>query len=343
MKFRIAVLGNAPTEPTARAALLRQVAADATVDPEVLEARLAEAEPWLVDLEVPEESETLRARWEALHPVHLTVYPRREPAPESAAQADAAETGEAAPAPAPAPSPATAQRSLLHRPPPMLRPGKVLDMRIQAPPPRTSRLFLLLVVVGGLAAAKSWHEWYTERPVGGLQGLAGPHCAADPGWVSMGPEENQTRFERVDAAGLCNADLRTNPVGCAPPRLLNDARTLSIGDASGFDLTLALPTGDEGRLEPGTYEVKGIADDATMATSNRPRCGGWSGTVTIDSLTWRLRPRATTHARWELVDLSVRWELACTSGVPTRTQGCFNFGGSDETPGSPGSEASAAP
>lgn len=341
MKFRIAVLGHAPTEPTARAALLRQVATDAAVDPAVVEARLAEAEPWLVDIDAPEESETLRARWEALHPIHLTVYPRREPPPEAPTDAAPAEGTDAAePAPAPTPGPTAAQRSLLHRPPPMLRPGKVLDMRIQAPPPRTSRLFLLLVVVGGLAAAKSWHEWYTERPVGGLQGVAGPHCAADPGWVSMGPEENQTRFERTDAAGLCNADLRTNPVGCAPPRLVNDARTLSIGDASGFDLTLTLPTGDEGRLEPGTYEVKGIADDATTATSNRPRCAGWSGSVTIDSLTWRLRPRATTHARWEVVDLSVRWDLACASGVPTRTQGCFVFGGEGATGGG---EASAAP
>jgi hypothetical protein len=333
MKFRIAVLGNAPTDPTVRAALMRQVTNDTGVEPAELEARLAEAEPWLVELDAPEESETLRARWEALHPIHLTAYPRRA-APTSAEATGPAATpgGDDAESAVPPTTPAAPPQSRLHRPPPILRPGKVLDMRIQAPPPRTSRLFLLLVIVGGLAAAKSWHEWYTERPVGGLQGVAGAHCAADFGWVSMGPEENQSRFERTDAAGACNADLRTNPLGCAPPRLVNDARTLSIGEPSGFDLTLALPAGDEGRLEPGTYEVKGVADDATMATSNQPRCKGWTGSVTIDSLTWRLRPRATSHARWEVVDLSVHWSLACLSGVPTRTEGCFGFGGGEVNP-----------
>lgn len=345
MKFRIAVLGHGPIDPTTRAALLRQVAAETSVELAELEARLAEPEPWLADLDSPDESETLRMRWEALHPVHLTVYPRRAPPPEAApAPAPEGDAGaEPAPPTANAAAPTGAQRSVLHRPPPMLRPGKVLDMRIQAPPPRTSRLFLLLVVVGGLAAAKSWHEWYTERPVGGLQGVAGPHCPGAPGWVTMGTEENQTRFERVDAAGLCNPDLRTNPLGCAPPRLINDARTLSFGDASGFDLTFSLPTGDEGLLDPGTYEVKGMSDDATTATSNRPRCGGWSGRVTIDSLTWRLRPRATTHARWEVQDLSVRWDLACTSGVPTRSQGCFAFGGAETAGAASASAVSAAP
>ena len=62
--------------------------------------------------------------------------------------------------------------------------------------------------------------------------------------------------------------------------------------------------------------------------------------MTIDSLTWRLRPRATSHARWEILDLSVHWELACASGLPVRTQGCFGFGGGE---GSEGGEASAPP
>ena len=215
----------------------------------------------------------------------------------------------------------------LHRPPTMLRPGRVLDMRIEAPPKQTSRLFLLLLVIGGLAAAKGWRDWYTERPVGGLRGQTGPHCAEGPGHFSFGPEESQQRFERGDATGKCNPDPVANPMGCDRPALLNGVRTLALGTPGGLDLVLALPTGTESVIEPGTYEVRGASDDQPTAMSNRPRCGAWTGTITVDSLAWQLRPRATSHARWEPADVSVRWDVMCTTGAPQRFQGCFSFGG----------------
>jgi hypothetical protein len=226
------------------------------------------------------------------------------------------------------PSPATGARGPAARPPTMLRPGRVLDMRIEAPPRRTSWLFVVFLIVGGLAIAQSWRDWYKERPAGELQGTPGSPCAQGPGHYALELDGNPQRYERGDETGRCVDDPTRNPMGCAPPALLNGVRTLALGLTGGLDLVLTLPSGADATLEPGIYEVAGITDDAPMASSNRPMCGAWTGTVTVDSLTWRNRPRATMHARWDPQEVSVQWDLRCQHGQPAKFRGCWVYGAS---------------
>ncbi|MCK6570460.1 hypothetical protein L6V77_05030 [Myxococcota bacterium] len=375
MQFRIAVVGHRHWDAATTEALLTEVAHATQVDRGKLEARLAESSPWLVDLESPDDAETLRQRWEARHEgVHLTVFPLRTPiepvptpagpwaeptvllaevpttssaevptpssaevpTPSSAevpttssaevpgtsttSSAEVPTTSSAAPAPLPSP------RGAAPRPPVMLRPGRVLDMRIEAPPKRTSWLFVVFLIVGGLAVVQSWRDWYNERPAGELQGTPGPHCAESPGHYTLEVEGNPQRYERGDETGRCVGDPARNPMGCAPPALLNGVRTLALGLTAGLDLVLTLPSGAEATLEPGTYDVAGISDDAPMATSNKPMCGAWTGTITIDALTWRNRPRATAHARWDPQEVSVQWDLRCQHGQPAKFRGCWVYG-----------------
>jgi hypothetical protein len=345
VQFRVAVVGHRHWDAATTEALLTEVAHATQVDRGKLEARLAESSPWLVDLESPDDAETLRQRWEARHEgVHLTVFPLRtpiEPVPTPAgpwaeptvllaevpttssaevpttSSAEVPTTSSAAPAPLPSP------RGAAPRPPVMLRPGRVLDMRIEAPPKRTSWLFVVFLIVGGLAIVQSWRDWYNERPAGELQGTPGPHCAESPGHYTLEVEGNPQRYERGDETGRCVGDPARNPMGCAPPALLNGVRTLGLGLTAGLDLVLTLPSGTEATLEPGTYDVAGISDDAPMATSNKPMCGAWTGTITIDALTWRNRPRATAHARWDPQEVSVQWDLRCQHGQPAKFRGCF--------------------
>ncbi len=355
MQFRIAVVGLRHREGAVVEALLAEVSHDTQVDVGKLAARLAEPAAWLVDLDSPDEAETLRLRWEARHEgVHLTVYPLRgpvEPVPtpagpwaeptvllrdddapapvpvEAAVPAEGVPPADAVPlADAPAssaPAPPSPARGPTPRPPTMLRPGRVLDMRIEAPPRRTSWLFTVFLVVGGLAVFQSWREWYKERPAGEIQGTAGTHCAEGPGHYSLETDGNPQRYERGDETGRCVGDPSRNPMGCAPPALLNGVRTLALGLSAGLDLVLTLPSGTESTLEPGTYEVAGITDDAPMASSNRPMCGAWTGTITVDALTWRHRPRATAHARWDPQEVSVQWDLRCQHGQPAKFRGCW--------------------
>jgi hypothetical protein len=387
VQFRIAVVGHRNWEAAITEALLAEVAHATHVDRGKLEARLAEASPWLVDLDSPDAAETLRQRWEARHEgVHLTVYPLRapvEPVPTpagpwaeptvllrdevpttsatspgpaevpttSANSAEVPTTSATSPGPAEVPAevpttsansaevpaevpttsanstgPMAGGRGLAARPPTMLRPGRVLDMRIDAPPRRTSWLFVVFLVVGGLAIAQSWRDWYKERPAGDLQGTPGTPCAEGPGHYALELDGNPQRYERGDETGRCVEDPTRNPMGCAPPALLNGVRTLALGLTGGLDLVLTLPSGADATLEPGTYEVAGITDDAPMASSNRPMCGAWTGTVTVDALTWRNRPRATMHARWDPQEVSVQWDLRCQHGQPAKFRGCWVYG-----------------
>ena len=427
VNFRIAIMGGRVLDPEARDGFVREVAHDTGVDEAKLFARLAESQPWLVDVGEPDAAETLRTRWEARHSVHLTIFSLRAPLPaeptpagpwaeptvvqDSELQASLANAPPRPPAdpplptPAPPPPPPPPQGdpfalpvaglaapdpfatpgpppmspvppapplppppsapvaappgvappivapppggappvSAPHgprpaggavRPPPtMLRQGRVLDMRLEAPPKRTSRLLLVLALLGGYVAWQNWRDWRNERTVGELVGTEGPHCSVGRGSFRLGPVENMHRVEMSDETGGCLNDLVRNPMGCAPPLLLNGARTLFLGDELGVDLTLALPPGEESPLEVGTYELRESSPDRVGGSSNRPRCGEWTGRMTINSLTWQERPRATRHARWEVRDLSVQWELTCTSqGSPVNFAGCYSYRAADAEP-----------
>jgi hypothetical protein len=399
VQFRIAVVGHRNWEAAITEALLAEVAHATQVDRGKLEARLAEASPWLVDLDSPDTAETLRQRWEARHEgVHLTVYPLRapvEPVPTPAGpwaeptvllrdevpttSADFTRAGRGAgrgrrplrprcrplrqTSPVPAEVPATsdevpttsaefartgrgAGRGADHfgevRPSPddgCARAGGAAAHdaaagsraghahRGAAPPD--------VVAFRGLPGRR-WARHRAELAglvQGAARGRPAGHagvtpCAEGPGHYALELDGNPQRYERGDETGRCVEDPTRNPMGCAPPALLNGVRTLALGLTGGLDLVLTLPSGADATLEPGTYEVAGITDDAPMASSNRPMCGAWTGTVTVDALTWRNRPRATMHARWDPQEVSVQWDLRCQHGQPAKFRGCWVYGAS---------------
>ncbi len=349
MHFRIALVGHRHLEPAARAALLAAVSADTQLPVEVLAERLDAPEPWLADVETPELAERHLSRWEAAHNVSLTVYPLRTqspaqagPAPEAApldASPDAAPAADAAPGesvPATAttvPPTSIAQAAVAPHAPPaarppagvILKPGRVLDMRrLEAPPPRTSRLFLLLVVVGVFGIWYTARDWYMERSVGGLLGQSGTPCDVGPGWYEVGSGESTTRIKRAGPDGRCVGDTQQNGLGCGPVRLLNGGSTLHLGTDGVMDFTLSVPGVAEWGLEPGTYEVQGKGEDHPNAFSDRPRCEAWTGKVTVNSLQWVEHPRAERHDHLEVKDASVEWDLICGSGgAQTQFKGCF--------------------
>ena len=316
MKFRIGLPASYHLTTDGHAHLLSAVCHATGLEASIIELRLAEPLPWLMDVEDVNEAERTRMRLEQAAGCSLSCFPvTEEPVVESDALGLHAQ-----------PTELTEKAAEPPRPPPIRRGPLVAFQKLEAPPRRTQWLFLLLLVVGGIGVVLAWRDWYAERATGAVYGMLGPHGTDQLGNYAVIGGGEPVEFARQSSDGKCETDPTLNPMGCAPPLLFNGGRALELGRGGDTGLVVSMPELSPGAMDAGQFELSLGEDTPLFASSAKPRCERWLGNLTIHSLMWRERPRARRHERYDVRDLSIAWDLRCADdrGVRSVFRGCFS-------------------